>query len=1038
MRYETEDGREWSKMKIKNVEIEMLWDSGASITVMNEKSWIKIGRPKLYDSKITICGVFPGSQRPMGRTRVDVEWNNKSKNIEILIIKEISPGFIGGVDTMKAFGVRLVNINNIETGMTTNLFTDVERSQKAQTILGKNENSTISKLISEYGTIFMADRFDLGFTRSVEHKIDTIGLPIMQYPRRQPMHLETKIDEMIINLTKAGVIRKCQSPWSAPLVVVGKKDGSIRMCVDYRGLNEITKKESFPMPNINHLLDSLAGSKYFSSLDLGQAYYQVALQKESQEKTAFSTKEGQFCFNRLPFGLATAPATFQRLMHHMLEGIIFKGAIVYLDDILVYGKDQREHDERLKEVFTRIKDTGLRINPEKCEIYKEKLIFLGHTISQSGIETNTEKIKSIVEAQRPKCSKQLRSFLGLTNYYRKFIKDYARIAAPLHQATAGCEKTLQWSDQCDKGFEMLKEALSKAPTLDYPRIDRIFILDTDACFEAIGAVLSQINETGDEVVIAYGSRHLTSHEKGYCVTRKELLALHEYVLHFRQYLYGKEFIARTDHKALVFMNTTKKAISPQFQTWMANLSEYNFILKYRKGEDHSNADGLSRIGGILCAQCQTTHMEAKEEKSRVRYINVMQKTEVMTEIAREQGLDDAFKGARKFISDELNDFRETFEKSFLFKLRDKLKLNDDILVIEENASDIILVPERYQEKLISKIHEELCHVGVKKLYHYLDGCFYWPKMLETVQQNIRQCSLCAKRKIFQGKSKEILIPRESSEFLEQIVMDIAYMERTSTDKRYILVIIDRFSKLVSLTAIAKQDDRAIFKVLLNNWIYKYGKPKSILTDRGRNFESAYMKEKLSELGISQEFATPYQHQSNGLVERVIRTMRDLLVTTMNGAEKGRQWHEILPRVEFSINATYQNSTKFSPFEIVYGRKIVLHTNANTDSNTNKNSIINSAKQNSIKAAERMKEFESDKRIRRNFDVGEEVLVRREPQNRNKNENQYDGPYKILNFISDHQVELQYPHDIRQRRIEWLKKWHQSLGGESYDTGSQSQ
>ena len=778
------------------------------------------------------------------------------------------------------------------------------------------------------------------------------------------------------------------------------------------------------MPNVDHLLDSLAGSKYFSSLDLGQAYYQVALQKESQEKTAFSTKEGQFCFNRLPFGLATAPATFQRLMHHMLEGLLFKGAIVYLDDILVYGKNQSEHDQRLREVFSRIRETGLRINPEKCEIYKEKLIFLGHTISQSGIQTNSEKIKSIIEAQRPKCSKQLRSFLGLANYYRKFIKDYAKIAAPLHQATTGCEKTLQWSEECDKSFEKLKDALSKAPTLDYPKKDRIFILDTDACFEAIGAVLSQITEEGLEVVIAYGSRHLTAHERGYCVTRKELLALHEYVLHFRQYLYGKEFIARTDHKALVFMNTTKKAISPQFQTWMANLSEYNFILKYRKGEDHSNADGLSRIGGILCAQCQTTHLEAKEEKSRVRYINVMQKTEVMSEIAKEQERDDAFGGARKFINDEINDLREPFENSFLFKLKEKLKLTDDILVIEEDNKDIILVPERYREKLVSKIHEELCHVGCKKLFHYLEGCFFWPKMLETIQQNVRQCTICSKRKIFQGKSKQVLIPRESSEFLEQIVMDIAHMERTSTDKRYIMVIIDRFSKLVSLTALAKQDDKTIFKSLLHNWIYKYGKPKSILTDRGRNFESAFIKEKLNELGISQEFATPYQHQSNGLVERVIRTMRDLLVTTLKGLGKGRQWHELLPKVEFSINATYQNSTKLSPFEIVYGRKIVLHTN--TEQSIQKsNDIVNSARQNSREAADRMKKFESDKRTRRHFDVGEEVLVRREPHRRKKDDEQYDGPYKILKFNSEHQVELQYPNDIRQRRIEWLKKWHQS-------------
>ena len=998
-------------MMIRNVVVPMLWDSGASITVMNEKTWIKIGSPKLDRSCVTICGVFPGSKRPMGRSKLDIEWNGKRRNIDVLIIRDINPGFIGGVDTMKAFGVKLMEVNNIEFELTGKTWTDKDRITKAKSTMIHEGNQRVTELVTKYGKIFMANRFDLGFTNTIEHMIETTGSPVMQYPRRQPMHLEKKVDEMIDELLKAGVIRPCQSPWNAPLVIVGKKDGSIRMCMDYRGLNELTKKESFPMPNINHLLDCLAGAKFFSSLDLGQAYYQVALHEESQEKTAFSTKRGQFCFNRLPFGLATAPATFQRLMHHMLKGIIFDGTIVYLDDILIYGKDKEEHDKRLEEVFKRIQETGLKINPEKCEIYKKKLIFLGHTVSEFGIQTNEDKIRAIIEAERPKCAKQLRSFLGLTNYYRRFVKEYAKIATPLHAATAGCEKTLQWSEECERSFTKLKDALSKAPTLQYPRIDRTFILDTDACFEAIGAVLSQMTEDGEEVVIAYGSRHLTAHEKGYCVTRKELLALHEYVLHFKQYLYGKEFIARTDHKALIFMNTTKKAISPQFQTWMANLSEFNFKLRYRKGEDHANADGLSRIGGTLCAQCQTAHEEPMKERSKVRYINILQKTNTMSEIMEVQMKDKGFCGAWNFLNNECEIYDEAFTSCFLFKLKERLKCVDKMIVIEGNTIDQIAVPDSYQKVLVRKVHEDLCHIGGKKLYHYLEENFYWPKMWETVRQTVRECATCARRKINQSKTKEILIPHESTEFLEQIVMDVAHMEKTSTEKRYIIVIVDRFSKLVCLTATAKQDDKTIFKTLLHNWIYKYGKPRSILTDRGRSFESRYLGEKLEELGVSQEFASPYQHQSNGLVERVIRTVRDLLVTSIKGAAQKKQWHELLPKIEFSINATIQSATQCSPFEIIYGRKITLHANQNT--RREKENIIKATIENSKKAAEKMKKYESEKRGKRLFEVGEEVLVRREPQNRRKD----------VRFLSEHQVELQFPGCIRQRRIEWLKRWH---------------
>ena len=1018
--YETRDRRKWSKIVINNTEIEMLWDSGASVSVMSERSWRKIGKPSLRESMIELCGVFStGMEKPIGSMTIEADWKGKKRVINVIIVKDIRPDFIGGVDTMERFGIQLVEIDNIESSSIGRSHTDAEREEKALTMLGESNYGALREIVTRFKNIFMASTFDLGFTKIVQHEMNINGSPVMQNPRRQPMHLESKLDELIGNLIEAKVIRKCKSAWNAPLVLITKKDGSIRMCVDYRGLNAITEKVSFPMPDTRFLLDCLAGAKYFSSIDLGQAYYQVGMAQNIQEVTAFSTRQGQFCFNRLPFGLATAPATFQRMMHLLLEGIIFSGVVVYLDDILVYGEDENEHNKRLEEVFRRIQQAGLKINPEKCELYKKELTFLGHTVSGRGIQTNDKKIKEIKEAEIPRCAKQLRSFLGMTNYYRKFIKDYAKIAEPLHAATSGCDKQINWSEECNDSFELLKAKLCEAPILDYPRKDRRFILDTDASFGAIGGILSQEKEDGDEVVIAYGSRHLSKHEKGYCVTRKELLAIHEYVTYFRQYLYGKAFVVRTDHKALVFMQNTKKAISPQFQTWLANLSGYNFDLRYRKGEDHGNADGMSRIMGMLCAQCQTRHEDAKQEKTRVRHINLIQKTESMTILEKKQQDDIDFIHMIRVLSGE-EDGKTVNRKKFPFNLQSHLKYEDGLLLFEKDGKDVILVPIDFAGTLVKNIHVDMCHVGVKKLVRYMNDLFYWPSMQETIQKCLRTCDICSRRKILQEKTKELLLPRVSNEFLEQVVIDIAHMNNGRKFK-YMLVIIDRFSRLVSLSALERQDERSIFRTFMKNWIFRFGKPNSCLSDRGKNFDSAFMKAQLGRLGITQEFSSPYQHQSNGLVERTIRTVRDLIAASVLGGSNEENWVDILPRVEFCINVTQQSATGYSPFEIVFGRKINLHSTLPQD-RVDRVEIQRAVRENNEKAAKQMRELDVNKRGSRIFTVGEKVLVRKEPQNRDKDGVQYEGPFIITRFISDHQVELKDGKTTKLRRIEWLKRY----------------
>jgi transposase InsO family protein len=363
------------------------------------------------------------------------------------------------------------------------------------------------------------------------------------------------------------------------------------------------------------------------------------------------------------------------------------------------------------------------------------------------------------------------------------------------------------------------------------------------------------------------------------------------------------------------------------------------------------------------------------------------------------------------------------KNKYPLKYKTNVKYEDGLLIMEKDGSEVVLVPEQYSKTLIKKIHDELCHVGVRKLLHYIAGMFYWPNMQQTIQECLRICEFCAKRKINQKRTKEILIPRESSEFLEQIVIDIAYMEKVLT-KRYLVVIIDRFSKIVSLTATSSQDEKTILSVILNCWVYRFGKPKNMLSDRGRSFESAYMRKNLGRLGIKQEFSSPYQHQSNGLAERTIRTVRDLIATTLAKGAEEKNWYEILPKIEFTMNITKQSTTGYSPFEILFGRKVNLHSTLNQKTEP-RQQIVDTAIENTKQADERMRNLDIDRRGIRFFEVGEEVLVRKDPHKRTKDGIQYEGPYKILKFLTAHQVELQCENSIKQRRIEWLKKWHKS-------------
>ena len=354
--------------------------------------------------------------------------------------------------------------------------------------LDQPQKEELTRPITSFTDIFALDATELGTTTLVEHVVNTGDqAPIRQPVRRMPFALREDVDRMVEEMLDQGVIRPSSSPWASPVVLVRKKDGGMRFCVDYRRLNHVTKLDEFPLPRIDDTLDLLAGAKYFTTLDLASGYWQVAMDPASIEKTAFTTYSGLYEFRKMPFGLVNAPATFQRLMEVVLSGLARGNCHVYLDDVLVFGRTIEEHNANLARVFGRIRGAGLRLKPKKCEFAQESVLYLGHVVSADGIQTDPEKLRAVNHYRTPMAVKPLRSFLGLAGYYRRFVPRFSKIASPLNALTRKGVPYV-WTPGCQRAFEKLKELLTSAPLLRYPKP---FILETDASGDGLGAVLAQ-------------------------------------------------------------------------------------------------------------------------------------------------------------------------------------------------------------------------------------------------------------------------------------------------------------------------------------------------------------------------------------------------------------------------------------------------------------------------------------------------------------------------------------------------------------------
>ena len=632
----------------------------------------------------------------------------------------------------------------------------------SDTNLNQQQQEDLRKLIMSFSDIFTKQN---GRTEVTRHQIKLIpdSKPFNSPPYRYAPAKREVIEQNLKEMKEEGIIKPSKSPWASPVVLAPKKDGTIRFCVDYRKLNSITIRDAYPIPRIDDTLNALQEAKFVSTLDLRSGYWQVEMDKDSKEKTAFITHKGLYEFNVMPYGLTNAPATFQRLMDVVLAGLKWQCCLVYIDDVIIYSPTFDQHLNDLKEVFQTLREANLTLKASKCYFCRREMKYLGHIITQDGIKPDPTLIKAVSDFPQPKTIKDVQSFLGLSGYYRRFIKDYAKIAEPLNKQLRQLKDKnyhLNWTSECTNALETLKKKLTNAPIMSTPNFKEPFILELDACEYGLGAVLAQEYDK-KKFVIAYASRTLSPPERNYSATEREALAIVWATQHFRPYLEGTKVLIRSDCKALQWLMNAKD-VSGRLARWAMKLSAFQIeSIQYRPGHANANADSLSRNPLTTTSSIENQVLERKEEKennifkekdsnmTRKPYdvsaidtiINVWENTNILNNVKNEQIADHSLNRIIQQIktnpSPEFNDSRQPFVliNDILYKIKNSNRhYNQRVL----GNKHLLVIPKTMQNKILKWAHDHPTggHAGQQKTLFRLSSRVYWASMRKDIYINM--------------------------------------------------------------------------------------------------------------------------------------------------------------------------------------------------------------------------------------------------------------------------------------------------------------
>ena len=852
------------------------------------------------------------------------------------------------------------------------------------TMLSANQINDLRSLLYRYKDCFAINPLNPGTTDAVMHSIDTgTSKPIKCAPARGSPQTQEIIKKSIDEMLEAKVIEPSRSPWASRVVIVKKKDGTSRFCVDYRDLNNVTIKDSYPIPYQTDLMDNISNAKYFSSLDLASGYWQIKLDEDAKPKSAFTTRYGLFDFLVMPFGLTNAPATFQRLMDLVLAGLTWIECMVYLDDIIIFSPTWHEHLKRLENVFNRLREYKLKAKMSKCQFGRREIKYLGHVLSAKGIATDPDKIKVIKNLPNPTNVTEVRSFLGMVGYYRRFIPSFAELSEPLNKLLKKNAK-FNWTTECTHSVNQFKSLLISAPILRRPDFTKPFQIVCDASNVGIGAVLEQLDSKGEHYTIAYWSKTLNSAERNYHTSERELLAVVMSIKHFKHYVGGTKFIVYTDHNALTHLNTAKN-LEGRLQRWALFLQEYNPIIKYRKGKDQGSADGLSRLGhdGIIVAamklrsEMQTieadrrkdTEMEIDEppvssdgpydprileydtadrwDVHDVRAVDI-KSSQIRQQYIKDQCSDPLLSLLRQqclaLLDSSISFTPSEREKVVLSEFKpDEFRLIHDLLyhITYDKYKKInlfqICTPSNRRDEIKRSLHENIyggMHLGLSKCWDKLRNRYWWPFAYKELRNWILSCPKCQRR-----KARHTRAPLQPNLIVtkpwECVGVDIlGPLPTTHPNKfKYIIVFVDHFTSWVEAMPLRDITATSCAEAFLTCICNRYGPPSKLLSDRGSQFLSTIADEVNKIMGIHKLNTTAYHPQTNGKVEKFNNTLVTMLA--MYVGMKQNDWDKFIPFALFAYNTSKHELNSFSPYYLLYGREpnYMVDAMVRTDSDT---------------------------------------------------------------------------------------------------------
>lgn len=870
-----EDPRPHLELKIFETRVIGLMDSGASCSILGDGGDKLLSALKLIPRKYSrIVQVADGKCLVCtGIVDIPFTYSNITHIIPTLIVPKIKTLLTLGIDFWTKFKFSPAIINSIENEEVTT-FVDLNEEQKIK----------LQEIVGSF--LITTDDF-FGCTGVLQHKIDTGDAnPVRRNARPVPYHLLKAVDVEIDRLLGREIIRECpESPWLNPVQIAPKKSGAVRMCIDGRWLNQVTVRDSYPIPHIEGIINRLEDFSFVSSIDLSDAFLQIPLEEHSQIKTAFAIPgRKMYCYRRMPFGLMNSPMTMARLMNIVMGNDLEPNVFCFLDDIIIVTKDFNSHIKMLKEVSDRLRKANLSINVEKSKFCAEKLEYLGYTLSPKGIGTNEFKVAAILNLPVPKTVKQLRQILGMVGWFRRFIPNFSVVAKPLTDLLKGDVVKITWNEKADEAFSKLKELLTSAPILMLPDYSQPFIVRSDASDVGAGGMLLQ-GEGENQRVICYVSKKFTAAEQKYSTTEKEAYGALICLRRFAPFLLYRKFRLETDHSALLWILKQKDA-KGRIGRWILEFQQFEFDMIHRPGRELVVSDTLSR---------NISSVQMKEDKWFDEICNGM--------------FEDPSKYPEfKFENDSLFKYcqEKTPFKTVTFRWKQCV-----------HKSEVKI--------LISKYHDSTnaAHFGFYKTYRKIYDKFFWPTMRTDIKNYVKKCEVCKKTK----SPNTSLTPPMGSHIVasrpwEHISVDfIGPLVRSSEGYRHILVVVDKLTKFVLVFPVRDASSSILIKTFSQNIFPIFGVPRVLLSDNGPAFVASTFAEFLKELGIEQWHTAAYSPQSNP-VERSNRT----IITAIRAyiGDKHNNWPKYLPEIGIAMRSSIHDTTQCTPYYLNFGQEMIVN------------------------------------------------------------------------------------------------------------------